>query len=234
MSHKEPRGDLKLWKESVMELKQALEERKSCRAFSSSPVAKELVAELLRRAGRAPSALNLQPWEVTVVMGEEVKRLGRRLLAVHMERRAGCSPGARRPIPDIHQKRRRATFLPLMELLEKIGTDLERFVGEGSCRFYDAPVALILCLDRAYSMERYLCLGVFVGYLLLGAQDLGLATCPVGLVAAYGEEIKDQLNIPEDKEVVLGIALGYPALDSPLCAFSTPREPLESFVRWYG
>jgi nitroreductase len=218
----------------VVELKQALEGRKSCRAFSSSPVERELVAELLRRAGRAPSALNLQPWEVTVVMGEEVKRLARRISAAHMERRAGCSPGARRPIPEAHQKRRRETFLPLAATLEKMGLDMERFVGEGSCRFYDAPVALVLYMDSSYSMERYLCLGVFVGYLLLAAQDLGLSTCPVGLVASYGEEIKDQLNIPEEKEVVLGIALGYPEQGSPLSSFSTPREPLESFVRWYG
>lgn len=217
-----------------MELRQLIEGRKSCRAFSSRPVGRELVAELLSRAGRAPSALNLQPWEVTVVMGEEVKRLARRLSASHMERRAACSPGARRPIPEAHQKRRRDTFLPLAQTLEKMGLDLERFVGEGSCRFYDAPVALILCMDSAYSADRYLCLGVFVGYLLLAAQDLGLSTCPVGLVAAYGEDIKDQLNIPEEKEVVLGIALGYPEPGSPLCAFWTPREPLESFVRWYG
>lgn len=216
-----------------MEIKQAMETRKSCRAFSKSPVGRELVAELLSRAGRAPSALNLQPWEVTVVMGDEVGRLARRISAAHMERQAGCSPGARRPIPEAHQKRRRETFLPLAQELQKMGLDLEKFVGEGSCRFYDAPVALILCMDSAYSLERYLCLGVFVGYLLLAAQDLGLGTCPVGLVAAYGEEIKDQLNIPEEKYVVLGIALGYPDPQSPLSSFSTPREPLESFVRWY-
>lgn len=217
-----------------MELNQAMEGRRSCRAFSPRPVERDLVAEVLKRAGRAPSALNLQPWEVTVVMGEEVKRLARRLLKAHLERRAACSPGARRPIPEAHQKRRRDTFLPLAQILENMGMDLERFVGEGSCRFYDAPVALILCIDSAYSMERYLCLGVFVGYLLLAAQDLGLGTCPVGLVAAYGEEIKDQLNIPEEKEVVLGVALGYPEPGSPLCSFPTPREPMESFVRWYG
>lgn len=217
-----------------MELVQAIEGRRSCRAFSSKPVQRELVAELLRRAGRAPSVLNLQPWEVTVVMGEEVRRLARRISSAHQERQTGCSPGARRPIPEQHQRRRRETFLPLAQTLGSMGFDLERFVGEGSCRFYDAPVALILCMDSSYSLDRYLCMGIFSGYLLLAAQDLGLSTCPVGLVTAYGEEIKDQLNIPEEKQVVLGIALGYPEPGSPLCAFPTPREPLESFVRWYG
>jgi nitroreductase len=217
-----------------MELAEAVETRRSCRAFSKRPVERELVAELLRRAGRAPSALNLQPWEVTVVLGEETRRLARRILAARRERDVACGPGARRPIPEAHQKRRRETFLPLARILEGMGLDLEGFVGEGSCRFYDAPVALIICMDRAYSMERYLCLGIFLGYLFLAAQDLGLASCPVGLVAAYGEEIKDQLNIPDEKEVVLGVALGYRDPSSPLSSFPTPREPLESFVRWYG
>lgn len=216
-----------------MELKEAMEARRSCRAFSRRPVERELVEEVLRRAGRAPSALNLQPWEVTVVLGQELERLGRRLLRAHGERRVACGPAARRPIPEAHQKRRRDTFVPLGHVLGQMGFDLEGFVGEGSCRFYGAPVALILCMDQAYSMERYLCLGAFLGYLVLAAQDLGLSTCPIGLIAAYGEEIKDQLNIPEEKEVVLGVALGYPDPDSPLACFSTPREPLETFVRWY-
>lgn len=216
-----------------MEIKEAMETRRSCRCFSQRPVPRELVEQVLRLAGRAPSALNLQPWEVTVVMGREMDRLSKRLLKAHSEKRAACGPGARKPIPESHQSRRRETFRPLNEILKEMGLELEAFVGEGSCRFYGAPVGLVLSMDCAYSMERYLCMGILVGYLVLAAHDVGLSTCPIGLISAYGEEIKDQLNIPEEKEVVLAVAMGYEDRDSPLTRFTAPREPLKSWVRWY-
>ncbi|MBW2057707.1 MAG: nitroreductase [Deltaproteobacteria bacterium] len=216
-----------------MEVGQAMDSRRSYRVFTSRPVERELVEEVLRKAGRAPSALNLQPWEVTVVMGEELERLARRLVRAYEERSAACTPGATRSLPRIFQERRRRSFGPLARTLKQEGLSLERFVGEGSCRFYGAPVAILICMDGGFSRDRYLCLGVFLGYLLLAAQDLGLATCPVGLITAYEEEIRDQVNIPEDKRVVIGVAMGYPDRSSPLAGFSTPRDPLENFVRWF-
>jgi nitroreductase len=217
-----------------MELQQAIENRRSYRAFSLRPVQRELVDEVLRLAGKAPSALNVQPWEVTVVMGEELERLARRLLRAYRERSVACTPGAVRPLPEVFQERRRASFVPLVKLLEQEGGNLDTFIGEGSCRLYGAPVGIILCMDAAFSKDRYLCLGAFLGYLVLAASDLGLATCPIGLIAAYDEDIQEQLNLPEGKKVVLGVALGYPDESSHLVHFATPRDSLESYVRWCG
>jgi nitroreductase len=61
---------------------------------------------------------------------------------------------------------------------------------------------------------------------------MGLATCPIGLITAYEDEIKDVLNIPENKNVVIGIALGYPDQESPINRFKSYRENLDNFVRW--
>ena len=54
-----------------MDLADIIKERKSIRAFKSDPVPREKVEEVLGLAIRAPSAINLQPWELTVVMDEE-------------------------------------------------------------------------------------------------------------------------------------------------------------------
>jgi nitroreductase len=59
-----------------------------------------------------------------------------------------------------------------------------------------------------------------------------LGTCPIGLITAYEDEIKDLLNIPENKNVVIGMALGYPDLDIPINRFKSPRENIEKIVRW--
>ena len=63
-----------------MDIADAIKERKSIRAFRPDPIPREKIEEILHLALCAPSAINLQPWEITVVAGEERERLSRRLV----------------------------------------------------------------------------------------------------------------------------------------------------------
>jgi len=91
---------------------------------------------------------------------------------------------------------------------------------------------VILCLDNAFSKARLVDIGIALAYLVLVAQASGLATCPIGLINAYADDIKEMLDIPDNKDVVIGVALGHPDLDSPVNRFKTPREGVDSFVKW--
>jgi nitroreductase len=215
-----------------MDLVKAINERKSARAFRSDPVPRETLEEILKLTIHAPSAINLQPWEFTVVTGEEKERLSRRLIKAYREKQIACSPGNVKPLPKTYSKRGAKTLEMMNPFFEEIGVHSDQFINEGSCRFYGAPVAIIICLDDSFSKARYVDIGVALGYFLLVAHNFGLATCPVGLITAYEDDVKDLLNIPSNKNVVIGVALGYPDLQSPINLFKSPREDLEKLVRW--
>jgi nitroreductase len=215
-----------------MDLVKAINERKSARAFRSDPVPREMLEEILKLTIHAPSAINLQPWEFTVVTGEEKERLSRRLIKAYREKQIACSPGNVKPLPKTYSKRGAKTLEMMNPFFEEIGVHSDQFINEGSCRFYGAPVAIIICLDDSFSKARNVDIGVVLGYFLLVAHNFGLATCPVGLITAYEEDVKDLLNIPSNKNVVIGVALGYPDLQSPINLFKSPREDLEKLVRW--
>ena len=215
-----------------MDLIKAIMERKSIRAFKPDPVSREKVKEVLDIAINAPSAINLQPWEFTVVMGEEKARLSRKLVKLYREKQISCSPGNVKPLADSFTRRGVASFELMNPILEQLGTDFNRFINEGSCNFYGAPTAIILCLDNAFSKARLVDIGIVLGFITLTAYSLGLGTCPIGLINAYEDDIKELLNIPDNKDVVIGIALGYPDWDSPLNNFKTPRDSLDNFVKW--
>ena len=215
-----------------MELLKAIKERKSIRAFKPDIIPKETVEEILTLAANAPSAINLQPWELYVVMGDEKARLSRRLLRAYREKKISCSPGNVKPLAEQFSKRGVASFELMNPYLEKIGQDFNVFINEGSCNFYGAPVAIILCLDNAFSKARLVDIGIILGYITLIAYDFGLGTCPIGLISAYEDDIKELLDIPENKDVVIGIAIGYPDWTNPINEFKTPRDSIDSFVRW--
>ncbi len=215
-----------------MNILDVIKERKSIRSFKPDLVPREKIEEILSLAIRAPSAINLQPWEFTVVMGEEKARLSRRLLKAYRERNISCSPGNVKPLSKTFTARGAESFEGMKPYLDEMGYDFNRYINEGSCDFYGATVAIIICLDNAFSKARLVDIGAALGYLVLAAQACGLWTCPIGLISAYEDDVKDELGIDENKEVVIGVALGYPDWESPINRFTSPREELDRLVRW--
>jgi nitroreductase len=216
-----------------MEVFEVIEGRKSIRAFKPDPVPKETIEEILQLAVKAPSAINLQPWEFTVVSGREKERLCKRLLKAYGERRVSCSPQTTRPLPPEVDRRRRELFQEMKPFVDQLEVPFEDFINEGSFDFYGAPTAIIISMDRAFPKSRSLCIGAALGYLVLAAHAHGLGTCPIGIITAFEDDIKDQLNIPGGKEVILGVALGYPDWENPINRFKSSRENPANITRWY-
>jgi nitroreductase len=215
-----------------MDALQAIRERRSTRAFKPVPVAREKVEEVLRLAVNAPSANNLQPWEFVVVMDEERERLSRRLLKAYKEKQISCGSGAVKPLPEATRKRGIKTLEAMKGYVAKTGSDVNSFVNEGSCNFYGAPTAIIICIDDCFSARQFVDVGTAVGYLVLAAEASGLATCPIGLITDYADEIKELLNIPENKRIVIGIALGYADKENPMGQFRSSRADISELARW--
>lgn len=216
-----------------MQVSQAIINRKSCRDFGERPVEQDVLQQLMKFTTRAPSAINLQPWQFTVVMDNEVTRLSRKLQRARAETGKGCAPDSVAPLGEIYLERKRELSRGMGPIMEEAGVDPATFIDQGSLDFYNAPALVVACLDGSFDRVRALDVGIAVGWLLLAAKELGLDSCPVGLVAAYQETIKDFLNIPDHYEVLLAVALGYGKDGSPLNRFRSPRAELDEVVRWY-
>ena len=53
-----------------MDILEAIKLRKSIRGYKPESVPKEILREIIEIALRAPSSLNTQPWQITVIVGE--------------------------------------------------------------------------------------------------------------------------------------------------------------------
>ena len=214
-----------------MDVLTAMEQRRSTRAFLERPVDRAVLERMLFPATQAPSAINMQPWELTVVSGEERKRLSRLLVKRMKERNISCGPGAQKPLPEVFVERQRELLQCILPSLPE-ETAFNDFINEGSCNFYGAPTAIILTLDSAFSSARLIDIGIVAGYLVLAAHAMGLGTCPIGLVTAFDDDIKDYLNIPEAKTVAVAVAVGYRDEASPVNRPRSGRAPLAEVIRW--
>jgi len=214
-----------------MDLLKGIEERRSTRAFLERPVERKKIETLINYATHAPSAINLQPWELIVVSGEEKKRLSRILVKRMKERNISCGPGAKSPLPEYFVERQRGLLDTILPNLPE-QTPFQDFINEGSCNFYGAPTAIIITLDQVFSSARLTDIGVLVGYLVLAAHALELGTCPIGLITAFDDDIKEALSIRDEKQVVIGVAVGYRDPQSPINRSRSERVPLGDVVKW--
>ena len=47
----------------------------------------------------------------------------------------------------------------------------------------------------------------------------------------YAREVKEFLDIPQTKRLVLGLSVGYPDLEAPANSFRTDRSPVTEIAR---
>lgn len=215
-----------------MDLLTVIRNRRSVRAFRDEPVSRELLQAVLMDASNAPSAINMQPWEVHMVLGEERKRLSRVLLESYRERNLTCGPGTTRKLPERFIDRAKECALTMTPLIESMGGNFKNYINEGSLNFYGAPAAALLFLDEVFPQERMADVGSFLAYLVLAAAGHGLSSCPIGLVKSYEDEVREHLNISESKNLVVSVAIGKPNVNAAINQFRSARADLKEMVRW--
>ena len=220
-----------------MDIFTAMTTRWSCRAYQDRPVEQETVREILDKARWAPSGVNSQPWQVAVVSGETQQRITDALIQARDEKIPENPDYDFYPAEwvDPYRARRINTGLSLYKALgiTRDDPDGRKKAWYNNYRFFGAPVGLFVFIDRAMGKGSWLDAGMFIQNILLASLELGLATCPQASLAEYPDRVRAILDMPEDMQLVVGIALGYPDMEHPVNNYRLKREVVENFTRWY-
>ncbi len=212
--------------------------RRSVRAYLDRPVPRETVARLLRAARAAPSGANLQPGRFHALAGASLAALIAELQDAIRSGRPIVSDYSYfpQPMPAHLKARQRAAGHALYAALGIERRDLagRKRQFERNYRFFDAPVGIVVTIERAMGKGCYMDLGMALHALMAAATAEGLATCGLGALANYGDLVADHLGLPEDELVVCGIALGHADPDDPANTVRTTRLPLDEFATFAG
>ncbi len=209
--------------------------RRSIRGFLPEPVPQALLESLLETAREAPSGANLQPGRFWALQGDVRTRLSAALceavrLQVPPREEYGYFP---QPMPMQLRKRQVAAAQALYRSLGVARGDAtarqQQF--ERNYRFFDAPVALVVTLDREFGSGGFMDLGMCLHGLLMAAHAQGLGACAIGALASYPEIVRRELGLPDSEVVVCGVALGWADPQAPDNQTQTEREPLAQYFQ---
>jgi len=219
-----------------MNILEALHARKSIRGYKPEPVPRGILREILDIATRAPSTMNTQPWEITVVTGKVLDNIRQGNIEMLT---SGAVPHAETrfsPFEGEYRQRQVDLAIELFRLMGIAREDKEKRAEwmQRGFRFFDAPAAIILSMDRSLdeSPLNLLDIGAIMQTICLTALNYGLGTCIEDQGIMFPEVVRRFTAIPESKRMVICIAIGYPNWDFPANKLESTREPLESFVTW--
>lgn len=217
-----------------MNLKDIIKSRYSVRSFTKKNVDIEIIKEILQISKCAPSGGNIQPWKVYVVTGNAKEKLIERALSnydngVQEKIEYEIYPN---PLDEEYKKRRSECAKDMYAALSIEQDDIESRLTQirENFKFFGAPVGMIITIDKAFAVNGWGHVGMFIQNICLSAIDNDMGTCLQESWSIYPETVKDVLNISDNEVVWCGIALGYPNLEHPINNYRTSRESIDKFV----
>ena len=159
-----------------MRVSEAINSRRSMRVFKADPVAKADIEWIIENANRSASNGNLQPWKLYVTMGAARKRLSAAILKAMDEGDNG--PGAEynvypQEMTPVYDARRKLVGKQLYTLLGVPRGDAAGMLKQfrKNYEFFDAPVGMILCVEKRMGNGQWIDCGIFLDQLMLLARE---------------------------------------------------------------
>jgi len=224
----------------TMDVFEAVDSRIACRWFLDKPVDPEILRDILRRAARAASGGNLQPWYVYVLTGAALADVKQRV-AAHIAGRDPRHDDAEYPIyPETmwepYKSRREEHGVQLYGALGVARDDAAGRLAQykRNFEFFNAPVALFIAIDRKLGPGQWADLGGYIHALMYLARGHGLDTCPQESWARMHCIVGEFVAMPPEQMLFCAVAIGYGDHAHAANSFRSPRAPLERFCRFFG
>lgn len=218
-----------------MDVKEAVAQRRSIRAFRADPVPRSILAEIMERALWAPSWGNTQPWGFTIVSGNTLVRIKETFLD---QSRQSVSPNPDIPMPTTWDEVRTSRYKDLGKALFRalgIGREDHQKRGEyyvEMTRFFGAPSLIYLHMEKGFNPYALMDGGLFLQTIALLAADRGLGTCFLARSVHYPDVVREIAGIPANRVLVMGTAIGHPITDHPANLFRSERGKPDEFLQW--
>ena len=218
-----------------MDVFHALQQRRSVRAFLPHAPSADTVRTLMESAACAASGGNMQPWRVLALTGEPLAQAIQATAQAQPESDANTLAYP----PNLWEPYRTRRFANGEDLYRTIGIPrdnkaarLEQLRKNGT--FFGAPVGVFLCIDRRMDMPQWADLGIYLQSLMLMAVEHGLATCAQGFWRRYDTALAEDLGLPDNYRVAIGVALGYEDKQAPINTLESGRAPFEEWAELRG
>ena len=198
-----------------MEFQEDMSKRRSVRDFSERKIPKEVIENLIKTAGLAPSGANKQPWTFCVISDPKLKKEIRRLAEIE-------------EYENYHGR-----------MSDSWKEDLKHLGTNHIKEFLEVAPHLIVVFKKTYDLEEdgsknqnyYVneSVGIACGFLIAAIHNAGLIT--LTHTPSPMAFLQKALNRPKNEKAFLLLPIGYPATDCKVPNIS--KKDLKDISSWH-
>ncbi|XP_074165670.1 iodotyrosine deiodinase 1 [Sminthopsis crassicaudata] len=195
------------------EFYELLNQRRSVRFISDEPVPRQVIDNVIKTAGTAPSGAHTEPWSFVVVQDEETKHKIRMIIEDEEE---------------VNYKKRMGA---------KWVNDLKKLKTNWIKEYLDTAPYLILIFKKIYGVTssgrkkthyyNEISVSIACGILLAALQNAGLVTVTTTPLNC-GPRLRTLLVRPANEKLLMLLPVGYPRKDATVPDLK--RKPLEEIM----
>lgn len=221
-----------------MNVSEAVAARRSVRGYLDRPVDGAVLEGIVRKAARAATGGNLQPWHIDLVSGESLAEL-KAIMAAKLSAGETEEPAYAIYPPNLTALYRDRRFAVGEAMYREIGIPREdkaarRIWFARNFQFFGAPAALFCTVDRQMGPPQWADLGMYLQTVMLLAVEAGLATCAQECWAVYPETVTAFLGTPGERMLFCGMSIGYEDTEEPANRLRSQRAPEEEWLTVRG
>ena len=214
-----------------MDVTEAVDSRKSIRAFLDKAVDDSLIKELLEKSSRAASGGNLQPWKIYVINGKTMNSFHK----FQSEWTEPETPAYAIYPENLKEPYKTSRYEVADDMYSLLGIEREdkeaRFKQVlKNYEFFGAPAAFFCFVDRQMGRPQWSDLGMFLQTFMLLAREAGLDTCPQEAWAMKQESVTAFVEAPDELMLFCGMAIGYQDESEKVNQLRTSRRPIEDWT----
>ena len=214
-----------------MDVTEAVDSRKSIRAFLDKAVDDSLIKELLEKSSRAASGGNLQPWKIYVINGETMNSFHK----FQSEWTEPETPAYAIYPENLKEPYKTSRYEVADDMYSLLGIEREdkeaRFKQVlKNYEFFGAPAAFFCFVDRRMGRPQWSDLGMFLQTFMLLAREAGLDTCPQEAWAMKQESVTAFVEAPDELMLFCGMAIGHQDESEKVNELRTSRRPIEDWT----
>lgn len=213
--------------------------RRSIRGYLDKPVPKELIAEVIGLAMRAPSSYNTQPWNFHVVTGDALDAIRKG----NVERTVAGVPDSRefRTGPKYDGDHRGRQIEVAKQLFAEMGIERDDKAARQDWvlrgfRQFDAPVSIVITFDKVIEgsdIAPFDC-GAVTNALVNAAWSRGLGCVINSQGIMQSPVVREHAKIPDDEVIMICVAMGWPDDSFPANVVVSNRKSVEDAVSFVG
>ena len=218
------------YNEPSFKFRDLLEKRHSTRNFLDKPIPEDTLRNIIKDSLLSPSWCNSQPWNIYVSSGESLNKIRKEWIEKTSQNVKGygdVSPGHRTDF----SKRSQPT---MQEFFNKEGMSEEKIkIFENAANdLFNAPTVIYLTLNKGHTVYSVYDLGGIGFAIMLAAKEHGVDSVVAYQLITYPDVIRKYVNIPNDEDIVIGIALGYENEDHFMNQYRSPKLNVDDVCKF--